>query len=97
MKFYELGMDKTRNRASADVFFNMAEAYRLTGNKEDAIKRYKLSALDATETGAYSSYYLGKLYVETGNKPLSKFFCHLLEDLNFLTGFELSSHMSPLP
>lgn len=72
VKFYEAGMAKTRNRASSDVFFNMAESYRQIGKKEEAIEKYKLSALDASETGAYSSYYLGKLYLETGNKAFAK-------------------------
>ena len=72
VKYYEDGMAKTGNRASSDVFFNMAESYRHIGNKEEAIEKYKLSALDVSETGAYSSYYLGKLYVETGNKPFAK-------------------------
>jgi len=72
VKYYELGMEKNRNRASSDVFFNMAEAYRQVGEKEKAITKYKFSALDDSEIGAYSSYYLGKLYVETDNKPFAK-------------------------
>ena len=58
--------------ASSDVFFNMAEAYRQLGDNDKAISKYKLSALDNTEIGAYSSYYLGKLYVEVDNKPFAR-------------------------
>lgn len=72
VKFYEKGLEKTGNRASSDVFFNIAESYRMTGENEKAIDNYKLSALDESETGAYSSYYLGKSYIEIDNKPFAK-------------------------
>ncbi len=70
--YYEKGLLKTRNRASTDIFFNMAETYRKLDQNEKAIEKYKFSALDETEVGAYSSYYLGKLYIETENKAYAK-------------------------
>ncbi|MGB3463613.1 MAG: tetratricopeptide repeat protein, partial [Cyclobacteriaceae bacterium] len=72
IKNYEAGLERTRNRASSDVFFNLAESYRASDQKQKAIDNYKLSALDETETGAYSSYYLGKLYIETDNKNYAR-------------------------
>ena len=72
VKYYEQGLEKTRNRASSDVFFNLAESYRKLGQNDEAISKYKLSALDNSEIGAYSSYYLGKLYVEVDNKPFAR-------------------------
>lgn len=72
IRSYTSGLERTRNRATSDVFFNLAESYRLTEQSQKAIDYYKLSALDDSETGAYSSYYLGKLYVETENPTYAR-------------------------
>ncbi len=69
---FEQGLAASNNKAEPEVYFNIGEAYRMSGNVSKATEYYSLSALDKADVGHYSSYYLGKLYLEQENLEFAK-------------------------
>lgn len=60
-------LDLSRNKAEAEVYFKLAYAYFQTSEDKRAIEYFKLSGLEKGELGQTSSFYLGQLYLRTGN------------------------------
>jgi len=68
LSYYEEYRLRMKNRIDEEVRYRMAYSRYQTGDKEGAIEDFEMIAGKGTETALYASYYLGVLYLETGNK-----------------------------
>jgi tetratricopeptide (TPR) repeat protein len=70
LKGYKTYLEDKKN-ADKGVVYRAGLAAMNTGDNQSAIDMLKNSASASDSVGAYSSYYLGSLYLKTGQKPLA--------------------------
>ncbi len=67
-KYYNAYLSGKTGNADPDLLFRIAYVQMVSGEQEAAIESFKKVALKDDSLGYISSYYLGKLYTESGNK-----------------------------
>lgn len=65
---YQRYLEAKKTQPGRDVLFRIADTEQKTGKYDAAIEHFKTVALKEDTLGYYASYYLGNLYVRTGNK-----------------------------
>ena len=70
-EIYELALASNPSKISPLIYYHRGQANYKINNESKAIDAFKLAALSADTIGQYSSYYLGILYNNAGNKPFA--------------------------
>ncbi len=68
---YQKYLEKSKGQPGREVLFRIADAEQRSDHVKKAIDHFKTVALKKDTLGYLSSYYLGNLYLETGNKKFA--------------------------
>lgn len=70
-KHFQRHLDFSKNRMDADGYYKLGFSYYKIKNREKAINNFKISALEKGDLTQSSSFFLGKLYLESKNYQYS--------------------------